>query len=101
LSLREVPFPFSSRAERCPRANPNEWDKQDDDISILVNNWFEFIYENTSDERIESNGIMCNEDLAEMSDADLEEKMLEICKKIAGAQKLQRTRYAVTSLPLL
>jgi hypothetical protein len=44
---------------------------------------------------------MCNEDLAEMSDADLEEKILEICKKIAGAQKLQRTRYAVTSLPLL
>lgn len=63
------------------KTNPNwdEWEGEDSSISILENNWFEYIFTVDHDW---SDGEMCEERLCDLTPDDLKAKMAEVCERL-------------------
>ena len=77
----KVPSEFPDELKEKIKADPH-WTAGDEDLYVDMNNWFEYIYDDTVDGETYSDGIMCEIDFTGFSKEDMKKKLIEIAQLI-------------------
>lgn len=88
--IRKFPGEWDCMSDEAPEAfepdvavelfDPDTEDE--DDLYISCNNWFEYLYTVIDGEDTREDGICCDEDLARMTNDDLETAMMTVAKEV-------------------
>jgi hypothetical protein len=74
------PSEFPQELKEQIKVSPNWWENEE--TCVHENNWFEYIYNNTFDNKTYSDGILFEDDLSRYSMEMVENELKEICKYI-------------------
>lgn len=83
----KYPSDFPEELKELIKNHPNLWELEDDDVYIDMNNWFEYIYDDTVNGKTYSDGVMFESDLSVCTADDIKKEMIEIAEWIAGMEE--------------
>lgn len=76
-SRYRYPSDFPSELKEQIKTNPF-WFTDTEDLEIDMNNWFEYIYDDTVGGKTYSDGIMCEIDFSNYTEEEMKNKLIEI-----------------------